>query len=399
MNKLTVDDLDVSGRRVLVRVDFNVPVREGRVGDDTRIVAALPTIRKLIEQGARVVLMSHLGRPKGDVMPEFSLEPVAKRLADHLGQEVRFVGDCVGQSALAAADRLQDGEVLLLENLRFHPEEEANDPGFAGMLSQLGDHYVNDAFGTAHRAHASTSALPERFSDAAAGYLMARELDVLAKLMTAPESPFVAVLGGAKISGKIDVVRNLLTKVDCIMIGGGMTYTFYEALGVSIGDSLLESDRVEMAKEVLAEAKDRGVELVLPEDSMVSTSADGLEPAKVTEGRDIEGGYLGADIGPNTQKRYKEILDRASTIIWNGPLGIFEVPAFAQGTLEVAKAVAAAGKRGAVTVVGGGDSLAAIAQCELDESDFTHLSTGGGAFLEYLEGKELPGVAVLADRS
>ena len=398
MAKLTLADLDPAGTRILVRVDFNVPLKDGEITNDARIVASLPTIRALTEKGARVILLSHLGRPKGEVRPEYSLEPVAARLASHLGHEVRFVGDSVGPAPLGISEKLEDGEVLLLENLRFHPEEEANDDGFAGQLAQLGDIYVNDAFGTAHRAHASTDALPRRMRQAAAGLLMERELHYLDSALVDPPRPFVAVLGGAKISGKMDVIRRLLTKVDTILVGGGTTFTFYKALGVAIGDSLLESDRVEMAAETLEAAREAGVEILLPADSIVSAGADGSEPFEATEGMDIPEGKMGVDIGPRTRDRFREILAGAGTVVWNGPLGIFEVPEFAQGTLDVAKAVATATGHGATTIVGGGDSVAAVSRSGLTPDDFSHVSTGGGAFLEYLEGRELPGVAALTDK-
>jgi phosphoglycerate kinase len=398
MQKLTIGDLDVAGRRVLVRVDFNVPLKDGEVTDETRIVSSLPTIRNLSERGARVVLMSHLGRPKGKPDPAYSLEPVARRLAALLEREVRFVNDCVGEAAVAASERLEDGDVLLLENLRFHAEEEANDGSFAGQLALNGDLYVNDAFGTAHRAHASTVGVPERMSRAAAGLLLQRELDVLDRVLAEAARPFVAILGGAKISGKIDVIENLLPRVDTILVGGGMTYTFYRALDVGIGDSLLESDRVETARETLEEARNQDTEILLPVDSIVSAAADGSEEGRPTEGMDVPDGCLGVDIGPRTVAAFRAAVAGAGTVVWNGPLGIFEVPAFAEGTLAVAKAVAEATRSGATTVVGGGDSVAAISRAGLGADDFTHVSTGGGAFLEYLEGKELPGVAALTDK-
>ncbi len=399
MAKLSLEDLDVAGKRVLVRVDYNVPLKDGEITDDTRIVASLPTVRNLVERGARVVLMSHLGRPKGTADPKYSLEPVAKRLAKLLGREIRFVDDCVGSAALEASEKLEDGQVLLLENLRFHPEEEANDSGFAQQLAQLGDVYVNDAFGAAHRAHASTEAVAHRFKQAAAGLLLEQELRYLGEALQDPRRPFVAILGGAKISGKIDVLNNLLDKVDRIMIGGGMTYTFYKAQGHEIGDSLVESDRVALAGSVLTEARKAGVELLLPVDSIVSSAADGSEPKQESEGPDIPPGVMGVDIGPRTVALFEEKLADAQTVVWNGPLGIFEVPAFAEGTRAVARALAKVHERGGTVVVGGGDSVAAIARLGLDKNAYTHVSTGGGAFLEFLEGKDLPGVVALTDRS
>ncbi|NNF05748.1 MAG: phosphoglycerate kinase [Candidatus Eisenbacteria bacterium] len=398
MNKLTLDDLDVAGKRVLMRVDFNVPIEDNRVADETRIRAAMPTIQRLRENGARVVLMSHLGRPKGEPNPKFTLEPVARRLARLLDEEIRFVNDCVGDAPLQATERLGDGDVLLLENLRYHPEEEANDAGFSHQLSQLGDIYVNDAFGTAHRAHASTVGVTKHFKQAAAGLLMEAEIHYLTSALAKPGRPFVAILGGAKISGKVDVIENLLDKVDCVLVGGGMTYTFYKALGIEIGDSLLESDRVEIAKSAMEAAEERGVELVLPADSICSAGADGSEPYQNSEGQAIPLGTMGVDIGSKTIELFRDRIESASTVIWNGPVGIFEVEAFSQGTLAIAKAVAEAGKRGATTVVGGGDSVAAIGRLGLSATDYSHVSTGGGAFLEFLEGKDLPGLAALTDK-
>jgi phosphoglycerate kinase len=398
MNKLTLDDLDPRGRRVLVRVDFNVPLKNGEITDDARIAASLPTIRTLAEAGARVILMSHLGRPKGAPDPAFSLEPVARRLADLLGRQIHFADDCVGPEALEASEELAEGQVLLLENLRFHQEEQENDPGFAKQLAQLGDVYVNDAFGTAHRAHASTEGVTRFMAQAAAGRLMERELRYLKGALEGPRAPFVAILGGAKVSGKMDVLRNLMKRVDRILIGGGMTYTFYRSRGTPVGDSLVESDRVEMAKGVMEAAGGEGVDFVLPVDSIVSTAADGSESSHPTPGAAVPDGHMGVDVGPKTVELFRDKLAGAKTVVWNGPLGIFEVPEFSRGTLEIAKAVAEATRRGAVTIVGGGDSVAAIHRLNLPESDFSHISTGGGAFLEFLEGKELPGVAALTDR-
>jgi phosphoglycerate kinase len=395
-HKKTVRDLEPAGRRVLVRVDFNVPVADGAITDDTRIVATLPTIRLLIERGARVILMSHLGRPKGGPDRKNSLKPVAERLASLLGKPVGFASDCVGPEAESAAQALGDGAVLLLENLRFHPEEEANDPAFARRLASLGELYVNDAFGTAHRAHASTEGVPRLLRPAVAGLLMERELQYLGRALDRPARPFVAVLGGAKISGKIDVLNALLARVDRLLVGGAMMFTFARAQGRPTGRSLVEEDRVEVARTVLAEAKKRGVELVLPVDCVASAATDGSAPGRVVALDALGKDDIGVDIGPGTVTRFAERLADARTVLWNGPMGIFEVPAFAAGTLGVARALADAGARGAVTVVGGGDSVAAVHQTGLAER-FTHLSTGGGAALEFLEGKELPGVAALDD--
>ena len=392
--KKGLQDLQPAGKRVLVRVDFNVPVKDGQVGDDSRIVAALPTIRYLIEQQARVILMSHLGRPKGGPDTKNSLKPVAARLEQLLRQPVAFAPDCVGPEVEALARSLQDGQVLLLENLRFHPEEEANDAGFAQRLAALGELYVNDAFGTAHRAHASTEGVTHFLRPAVAGFLMQKELDYLGRTLESPQRPFVAVLGGAKISGKIDVLTQLLGKVDRLLVGGAMMFTFLKAQGRPTGKSLVEDDRLDMAKAVLEQAKARGVDLVLPVDCVASTAADGSAPGRAIPLERLGPGEMGVDIGPETVKLFAAKLKDAKTVVWNGPMGIFEVPAFAEGTLGVARAMAELTGHGAVTVVGGGDSVAAIQQAGL-AGKFSHLSTGGGASLEFLEGKVLPGVAAL----
>ena len=395
--KRTVRDLDPGGHRVLVRVDFNVPLDDGRVADDTRIVAALPTLRYLLEKRARVILMSHLGRPEGRVDPRYSLRPVAGRLERLLRQPVGFAGDCVGAEAEAMARALPEGGVLLLENLRFHPEEEANDTGFARRLAALGECYVNDAFGTAHRAHASTEAVARLLKPAVAGFLMQRELDFLGRALSHAERPFVAILGGAKISGKIDVIQALLHKVDRLLIGGAMMFTFLRAQGRPTGRSLVEEDRIGMARDVLAAAAARGVALTLPVDCVASTAADGSAPHRTVALDDLAPDEMGVDIGPASVREFSRSLADARTVLWNGPMGIFEVPAFAAGTRGIAGALAEAGSRGAVTVVGGGDSVAALQQAGLTER-MTHVSTGGGASLEFLEGRVLPGVAALDDR-
>ena len=388
---------DPAGKRVLVRVDFNVPLKDGRVSDDTRIVATLPTIRELMRRRARTILMSHLGRPKGGPDPRASLRPVAARLERLLGAPVRFVAECVGPEAEAAARSLADGEVLVLENLRFHPEEEANDPGFARRLAALGEAYVNDAFGAAHRAHASTEGVPRLLKPAVAGRLMERELEYLGMLLERPARPFAAILGGAKISGKIDVMTSLLDKVDRLLIGGAMMFTFLKAQGRPTGRSLVEEDRIETARSVMEQARARGVELLLPVDCVASTATDGSRPGHAVDLDSLGADEIGVDIGPRTVRLFGERLGDVRTVLWNGPMGIFEIPDFAQGTLGVARALAEAAGRGAVVVVGGGDSVAAVQQSGLGER-FTHLSTGGGASLEFLEGKVLPGVAALEDR-
>ncbi|MBI5711314.1 MAG: phosphoglycerate kinase [Candidatus Eisenbacteria bacterium] len=394
--KRSVKDIEPAGKHILVRVDFNVPVKDGAVTDDTRIVAAIPTIRYLLQKGARVILMSHLGRPKGGPDAKNSLAPVAARLERLLRQPVAFAADCVGSQAEGAARGLQDGQVLLLENLRFHPEEEANDAGFAGRLAALGELYVNDAFGTAHRAHASTEGITRFLRPAVAGFLMQKELDYLGRALDRPARPFVAVLGGAKISGKIDVITALLGKVDRLLVGGAMMFTFLRAQGKATGRSLVEEDRVDMARSLLEQAAARQVELVLPVDCVAATAADGSAPGHAVPLDRLGPDEMGVDIGPGTVDLFAARLRDAKTVVWNGPMGIFEVAAFAAGTLGVARALAEAGGRGCVTVVGGGDSVAAVQQAGLGEK-FTHLSTGGGASLEFLEGKVLPGVAALDD--
>jgi phosphoglycerate kinase len=392
--KRTVQDLDCAGKRVLVRVDFNVPVANGLVTDDTRIVAALPTLRYLLQKRARLVLCSHLGRPKGGPDSKYSLKPVRERLSRLLRQDVAWADDCVGPEAERAAGALADGGVLLLENLRFHPEEEKNDPAFAKALARMGECFVNDAFGTAHRAHASTEGVTHFLKPAVAGFLMKSELDYLGTALDQPKHPFVAVLGGAKISGKIDVLVALLGKVDRLLVGGAMMFTFLKAQGKPVGRSLVEDDRLDLARELLASAQSRGVELVLPTDCIASTAPDGSAPSAPKRIEQLAADEMGVDIGPETLATFAAKLRDAKTVLWNGPMGIFEVPAFAAGTLGLAKALAPLKAQGAVTVVGGGDSVAAVQQSGLAER-FSHLSTGGGASLEFLEGKVLPGVAAL----
>ncbi len=394
--KKTVQSLGCAGKRVLMRVDFNVPTKNGEVTDASRIEAAMPTIRYLLQKGARLVLCSHLGRPKGGPEPRYSMKPVHAKLERLLRMNVAWADDCVGPAAEAASRALTDGQVLLVENLRFHAEEEQNDPAFAEALAKLGDMYVNDAFGTAHRAHASTEGVTHFLKPCVAGFLMQKELEYLGGALENPKRPFVAVLGGAKISGKIDVITALLGKVDRLLIGGAMMFTFYKAQGKATGRSLVEDDRLDMARQVLAEAAAKGVDLVLPVDMIASMAPDGTAAGLDRDIADIAQNEMGVDIGPLTQKLFAAKLADAKTVVWNGPMGIFEVQAFAAGTMGVANAIALLKDKGAVTVVGGGDSVAAVQQSGLAEK-FSHLSTGGGASLEFLEGKVLPGVAALDD--
>lgn len=397
MAKRTVRDLDVRGKRVLCRVDFNVPLDgAGRVTDDLRIRAALPTLELLIDGGAKLILMSHLGRPKGKPDPKYSLEPVRDRLSQLLERPVALAPDCDSEETRHHVDGLADGDVLLLENLRFHAGETANDPDFVRALASLGDLYVNDAFGTAHRAHASTEGVPRLMGGGVAGLLMEQELRWLQDRLESPERPFVALLGGAKVSGKIDVLLHLLGKVDEVLVGGGMVFTFYKAMGREIGGSLLEADRVELAAEILERYEKAGTPLRLPEDILVAERFEAGSPARVVPADAMPAEGLGVDIGPATIRLFGERLAAARTVVWNGPMGVFEIDDFAGGTRAVAEAIGRATAAGAATVVGGGDSAAAVKAFGL-ESDFSHISTGGGASLELLEGKALPGVAALSD--
>ena len=390
--KKTVQDVALLDKRVLVRVDFNVPLEGSRITDDTRIRAALPTIRYLVQQQARVILCSHLGRPKG-VTPGLSLAPCAARLGELLEQPVAMAPDCIGPEAGALAAALQPGQVLLLENLRFHPEEEKNDPAFAQQLAGLAAVYVNDAFGTAHRAHASTEGVA-RYLPAVAGFLMEKEISVIGAALAAPERPFVAIIGGAKVSDKIGVIENLLSKVDCLVIGGGMANTFLKARGFDMGKSLVEAERVELAAELIRRAAAAGVELLLPDDLVVAAEFKADAPARTVAADAVPADWLALDIGPATSARYSQRVAAAGTALWNGPMGVFEFPTFAAGTLALARAMSDC--RG-VSIVGGGDSVAAGEQMGLAEK-MTHVSTGGGASLEFLEGKTLPGVACLQDK-
>jgi len=415
MNKKTVRDIDLAGKRGLMRVDFNVPLDGGTVSDDTRIRAALPTIQYVLERGASLVLMSHLGRPKGKVKPEFSLKPAAERLSELLGTPVTFASDCVGEAVQTLAAALQPGAVLVLENLRFHPEEEgkpslADDAtdeqkaaakaelkekqkAFAQELAKLGDIYINDAFGTAHRAHASMAVVTQYIDTCVAGFLLEKEIAYLGKAVAEPERPFVAILGGAKISGKIDVLMNLIDKVDTIVVGGGMVYTFYRAMGLPVGNSLVEEDRIEMARQTLAKVEQKGIRFILPVDHVIADSFSADAATAVVPEEGIRDGWMALDIGPRTVALITEAVADARTVVWNGPMGCFEMAPFAAGTTAVARAVAEAD---CVSIIGGGDSVSAVNKSGLADR-MTHISTGGGASLEFLEGKDLPGVAALSD--
>lgn len=398
MAKRTIRDLDVAGKRVLVRVDFNVPLddEDGRIVDDTRIRAALPTIEHLLAQGASVILMSHLGRPRGQRVPALSLAPVAERLSQLLERAVGMAPDCVGAEVAAQAAALQPGQLLLLENVRFHPEEEQNEQTFAQQLAELGDAYVNDAFGAAHRAHASTEGVPRCMGAGASGLLMEREISYLDEALRRPQRPFIAVLGGAKISGKIELIEHLLNQVDALLIGGGMAYTFFKAMGLEIGDSLLEEDRLCTARQLLTRVEDEGLDLQLPADCVVADRFAVDAQTQVVARDAIPRGWQGMDIGPQTRQCYADQIARGGTIVWNGPLGVCEMVPFAQGTQQIVQALAAATREGALSIIGGGDTAAAVAQAGLAQA-MTHISTGGGASLECMSGRVLPGVAVLDD--
>jgi 3-phosphoglycerate kinase len=396
MNKLSIEELDLKGKKVLMRVDFNVPIQDGKVDNDKRIVAALPTIRYALDHGASLILMSHLGRPNGQVRPEFSLRPVQECLGEHLGFPVRFAEDCVGERAEAAAAELKPGEVLLLENLRFHPGEQEPDqePGFAQALAALGDLYVNDAFGTAHRAHTSMVGVAKKFDRRAAGFLMAKEMEYFGKALSAPERPFAALLGGAKVSDKILVLENLLDRIDLLMVGGAMAYTLLRARGVAVGGSRVEEEKLDVAAGILTKAEQKGVDLLLPVDHVCGREFSTETEFQVVTGEEIPQGWMGLDIGRKTIDAFAARIRDAGTIIWNGPMGVFEWAPFAEGTMAMARALA---ESSAVTIVGGGDSASAAKKSGLADR-FSHISTGGGASLELLEGKELPGIAILTDR-
>ena len=396
LNKKTVDDINVAGKRVLVRCDFNVPLKDGVITDENRIVAALPTIKKLIADGGKVILCSHMGKPKGEPKPELSLAPVAKRLSEHLGKEVVFAADdnVVGENAKAAIEKMENGDVVLLQNTRYRKEETKNEENFSKELASLADVYVNDAFGTAHRAHCSTVGAGEFLEERACGYLIQKELKFLGEAVENPVRPFTAILGGAKVSDKIAVIEQLLEKVDNLIIGGGMAYTFLKAQGYEIGTSLVEEEKVEYAKEMMEKAKAKGVKLLLPIDNAVADKFADVAPV-ITEDANIPEGFMGLDIGPKTIEEYVNTVNASKTIVWNGPMGVFEFENFANGTLAVAKAMAAL--TDATTVIGGGDSAAAVNQLGFGDK-MTHVSTGGGASLEFLEGKELPGIAALDNK-
>jgi phosphoglycerate kinase len=388
----SIKDLELNGKKVLIRVDFNVPIKDGRITDDTRIRASLPTIEYALDHGATVILASHLGRPKGKPNPEFSLRPVADKLAELLARPVEFATDCVGEPAKQAIARAGRAGVVLLENLRFHPEEEKNDSGFARSLAELADVYVDDAFGSAHRAHASTEGIVHHIKEAAAGLLMAKEINYLRKALENPDRPFVAILGGAKVSDKLEVIENLIPRVDALLIGGAMAYTFLQARGLPTGKSLVEEDLLDSAREIERRAKERNLRFELPVDHVVAPRP---EPGLPVEVRDVTdpaiGDRMGLDIGPKTIDMYKNVILGSKTVVWNGPMGVFEIDAFARGTMEIAKAVAAV--KG-TTIIGGGDSIAAVAKAGVSDK-ITHISTGGGASLEFLGGRSLPGVAAL----
>ncbi len=398
MNKLFIDDIELKGKKVLVRVDFNVPLDENlNITDDIRITSSLPTIKKIISEGGKAVLMSHLGRPKGGPNPKYSLKPTAIRLSELLNKEVKLAPDCIGAETEAMVNEMNDGDVLILENVRFHSEEEKNDPEFAKQLARLGDVYINDAFGSAHRAHASTEGVTKYIKAAAAGYLMQKELDYLGGAISNPTRPYCAILGGAKISGKIDVISNLLDKVDTLIIGGGMAFTFFKAQGKEIGKSLLEEEKIELAKQVLEKAKKAGIKFLLPIDILVADEFKNDSPSSIVKIDNIPADKMGLDIGPETINLFKDEILKSKTVVWNGPMGVFEMDNFAKGTFSIAQALADVTGKGAVTVIGGGDSAAAIAKAGLADK-VSHVSTGGGASLEFLEGKALPGVVALTDK-
>ena len=393
LNKKTIEDIDVSGKRVLVRCDFNVPTADGKITDDKRIRESLPTIRYLLDHNAKVILCSHMGRPKGEFNMKFSLAPVAARLSELLGKEVKMASDVIGESAKKLASEVKEGEAVLLENVRFHKEETKNDPAFAKALSEMADLFVNDAFGTAHRAHASTTGVAD-YLPAVCGYLIQKEIAVMGGALNDPKRPFVAILGGAKVSDKIGVITNLLNKCDTIIIGGGMAYTFMKALGHSIGASLCEEDKIDLAKDLMKQAEEKGVQFLIPVDNIAGDKFDANCQSQLVNSDEIPDGWMGMDIGPKTRELFADAIKSAGTVVWNGPMGVFEFKQFAEGTIAVATAVA---DSGAISIIGGGDSAAAVEQLGYADK-MTHISTGGGASLEFLEGLELPGIACLLDK-
>jgi phosphoglycerate kinase len=398
MAKKTINDVDLKNKKVLMRCDFNVPLDEnGNITDDRRITASLPSIKKVLSEGGALILCSHLGRPKGEKKPEMSLKPVAKRLSDLLSLDVKLADDCIGTQAAELKNNLQPGEVLLLENLRFHEGETKNNPEFAKALAEGCELFVNDAFGTAHRAHASTEGVTHYIDQSVAGYLIEKEIEYLDGAINNPKRPLVAILGGAKISGKIDVIKNLFDKVDALIIGGGMVFTFFKARGMEIGTSLLEEDRIDMAGELLEEAEKRGISMLLPDDVVIADAFDNNAAHKTVLVGEIPSDWMGLDIGPKTVEKYNSEIKKSDTIVWNGPMGAFEMENFSVGTQKVAEALAETTESGATTIVGGGDSAAAISKFGL-ENKISHISTGGGASLEFLEGKKLPGIEALTDK-
>ncbi|GAA5520400.1 phosphoglycerate kinase [Aliifodinibius salicampi] len=397
MDKMTLKDADVEGKKVLMRVDFNVPIENGQIGDDNRIVQALPSIKFVTDRGGKLILMSHLGRPGGEVDKSLSLRPVAEHLETLVDTTVHFAEDCVGEKASNVIEQAADGEIVLLENVRFHAGEKANDEEFCKQLAAHGDLFCNDAFGSSHRAHSSVAGVTRFLQPAVSGFLLEKEIKYLSGSINDPERPFVAILGGAKVSDKIGVIENLLDKVDTIIIGGGMTYTFYKAKGLPIGDSLLEEDKVELAAELMEKADEKDIKFVLPMDSVVAREFKNDAEHKVVDEDGIEDGWIAVDIGPQSAISFGNVIKNAQTVVWNGPMGVFEMENFADGTNAVAEALAQATKLGATTIIGGGDSASAIKQAGLEE-EVSHVSTGGGASLMFLEGKELPGVVALTDK-
>lgn len=395
-NKMSIEDIQTKGKKVLVRCDFNVPLKDGEITDENRLIGSLPTIKYLMENGARIILCSHLGKPKGEPLPELSLKPVAKRLSELLKKNVIFAADnkVVGENARAAVENMKDGDVILLENTRYRKEETKNDPAFSRELASLADIFVNDAFGTAHRAHCSTVGVTEFLPISVCGFLIQKELKFLGNAVSNPERPFVAILGGAKVSDKINVINNLLEKVDTLIIGGGMSYTFSKALGYTIGNSLLEEDKIDYARDMMEKAKDKNVNMLLPLDYIAGDSFSADAAAIATDDPNVPDGYMGLDIGPKTIGLFTSVVKEAKTVIWNGPVGVFEFDKFAGGTKAIAKALS---ETDAVTIIGGGDSAAAVNQLGYGDK-MTHISTGGGASLEFLEGIELPGIAALNDK-